>query len=76
MSRPTENMFFASNIEFLNEHELIHLQAKRRMELIFVKFTPPHVVPDILYPQLRRFAERLQSILEETKYQNQKEQKK
>jgi tRNA nucleotidyltransferase (CCA-adding enzyme) len=69
LSKPSEKMFFAREIEPLSENELIHLQARRRMELIFVKFTPPKVVPDILYPQLRRFAERLESILEETKYE-------
>jgi tRNA nucleotidyltransferase (CCA-adding enzyme) len=42
---------------------------KRRTELVLIKFMPPEVVPDILWPQLRRFAERLQSILEETKYE-------
>ena len=34
-----------------------------------IRFTPPKVVPDILWPQLRRFTERLQDILEETKYE-------
>jgi len=67
--KPSEKMFFCREIEPMTEHELIHLQARRRMELIFVKFTPPKVVSDILYPQLRRFAERLQNILEETKYE-------
>lgn len=69
LSKPSTKLFFARDIEPLTEKELIELQARRRMELIFVKFTPPKVVPDILYPQLRRFAERLQSILEETKYE-------
>lgn len=69
LSKPSEKMFFARETESLSENELIHLQARRRMELIFVKFNPPKVVPDILYPQLRRFAERLESILEETKYE-------
>jgi tRNA nucleotidyltransferase (CCA-adding enzyme) len=44
-------------------------QMKRRMELILVKFKSPDVVPDILWPQLRRFSNRLQNILEETKYE-------
>jgi len=69
LSKPSEKMFFAREMEPLTEKELVELQARRRTELIFVKFTPPKVVPDILYPQLRRFAERLQSILEETKYE-------
>ena len=69
LNNASEELFFKQKIEPLTEMEIINLQTKRRTELIFVKFTPPKVVPDILYPQLRRFAERLQSILEETKYE-------
>lgn len=69
LSKPSDGVFFARKIDPLTERELVELQARRRMELMFIKFTPPKVVPDILYPQLRRFAERLQNILEETKYE-------
>ncbi len=69
LEKPSEELFFKRKIEPLTEIEIINLQTKRRTELIFLKFTPPKVVPDILYPQLRRFAERLQNILEETKYE-------
>jgi tRNA nucleotidyltransferase (CCA-adding enzyme) len=69
LSKPSEKIFFVREINPITEKELVELQARRRMELIFVKLNPPKVVPDILYPQLRRFAERLESILEETKYE-------
>jgi tRNA nucleotidyltransferase (CCA-adding enzyme) len=69
LNKASSELFFKKKIEPLTEMEIINLQTKRRTELIFVKFTPPKVVPDILYPQLRRFGERLQSILEETKYE-------
>ena len=69
LDNPSDKMFFAREIEPLTEVELIELQARRRTELIFIRFVPPKVVPDILYPQLRRFGERLQNILEETKYE-------
>lgn len=62
-------VFFEKQIELITENELVQLQMKRRTELILIKFKPPEVVPDILWPQLRRFAERLQSILEEMKYE-------
>jgi len=63
------DVFFEKQIELITENELVQLQMKRRTELILIKFKPPEVVPDILWPQLRRFAERLQNILEEVKYE-------
>jgi tRNA nucleotidyltransferase (CCA-adding enzyme) len=69
LKKSTKEMFFERKIDPLTEAELIHLQMRRRTELILIKFKPPEVVPDILWPQLRRFADRLQSILEETEYE-------
>lgn len=69
LEKPSNNLFFAKKFEPLTEDELIRLQMHRRTELILIKFSPPKVVPDILWPQLRRFADRLQSILEEVKYE-------
>jgi len=42
---------------------------KRGTEILLIKFKPPKVSPDILWPQLRKFAERIASILEERKYE-------
>jgi tRNA nucleotidyltransferase (CCA-adding enzyme) len=69
LDKPSVELFFERRLQPLAESELIQLQMQRRTELIFIKFIPPKVVPDILWPQMRRFADRLQSILEETKYE-------
>ena len=69
LSTPKEDFFFPKEYKPLTEDELIRFQISRRTELLIIKFIPPKVVPDILWPQLRRFAERLKSILEEKKYE-------
>jgi tRNA nucleotidyltransferase (CCA-adding enzyme) len=69
LSNPREEMFFSKEKEPISEKELKEKMAERKTELILVKFSPPDVVPDILWPQLRRFAERLENILEERKYE-------
>jgi len=69
LKRPNEKLFFEKEYKSITEHELITYQMNRRTELILVKFKPPDMVPDILWPQLRRFSDRLQSILEETRYE-------
>lgn len=68
LSNPREEMFFAGQPEVITESEFINNLLQRKTEFVLVKFTPPDVVPDVLWPQLRRFAERLQNILEEVKY--------
>jgi len=65
----TAELFFDKKILPITHHELIELQKQRGTEFLIIRFIPPKVVPDILWPQLRKFAERLQSILEETKYE-------
>lgn len=69
LANPVREDFFEKDMQAITESQLIQRQLGRRTELILVKFSPPQVVPDILWPQLRRFAERLQSILEETRYE-------
>ncbi|MEM5879119.1 MAG: CCA tRNA nucleotidyltransferase [Candidatus Aenigmatarchaeota archaeon] len=69
LENPREEVFFPKQLQAISEKELIEKLLERKTELILVKFTPPDVVPDVLWPQLRRFAERLESILEETKYE-------
>lgn len=67
LQNPLKEYFFIRQETPINESEFILNQIQRRTELIFVKFKPPTTVPDILWPQLRRFADRLESILEETR---------
>jgi len=69
LTDPSEDVFFEEKYEPLTENELITLQMKRRTELILVYFKPPKVVPDILWPQLRRFADRLEGILKEYEFE-------
>ncbi len=42
---------------------------KRETKMFLIVFEKPDVVDDILYGQLRKFANRIESILEETKYE-------
>ena len=69
LQNPLKEYFFVRHEIPITESDFILNQIQRRTEMIFVKFITPDVVPDILWPQLRRFADRLQSILEETKYE-------
>jgi tRNA nucleotidyltransferase (CCA-adding enzyme) len=69
LQNPLKEYFFARHGMPITESEFILNQIQRRTELIFVKFKSPDTVPDILWPQLRRFSERLESILEERRYE-------
>jgi tRNA nucleotidyltransferase (CCA-adding enzyme) len=69
LQNPLKEYFFVRHGIPITESDFILNQIQRRTEMIFVKFNTPDVVPDILWPQLRRFADRLQSILEETRYE-------
>lgn len=69
LKNPLKEYFFERKDTPITESDFILSQIQRRTELIFVKFHPPNTVPDILWPQLRRFAERLESILQETRYE-------
>jgi tRNA nucleotidyltransferase (CCA-adding enzyme) len=68
LTDPSEEFFFEEKYDTLTEHELISLLMKRRTEVILVVFRPPKVVPDILWPQLRRFSDRLEQILKEYEF--------
>jgi tRNA nucleotidyltransferase (CCA-adding enzyme) len=69
LTDPLDEIFFEEKHDPLTEEELITLQMKRRTELLLVKFKPPEVVPDILWPQMRRLADRLEGILKEYEFQ-------
>jgi len=68
LKKPSKEAFFEKKIESITENNLILAQMKRRTELLLVVFKPPKVVPDILWPQLRRFAERLEGMLKEDEF--------
>ncbi len=69
LDSPSLEMLLGREIKPITEAELIQWQMQRRTEVLVIKFIPPKVVPDILWPQMRKFGERLQSILEEAKYE-------
>jgi len=68
LKKPSKEAFFEKKVEPITENDLILAQMKRRTELLLVVFKPPKVVPDILWPQLRRFAERLEGMLKEDEF--------
>jgi tRNA nucleotidyltransferase (CCA-adding enzyme) len=66
--RASATLFLKRTIEPITENDLVIKQMLRRTELILVKFKPPDVVPDILWPQLRKFSERLETIMKENEF--------
>ena len=69
LRNPSPELFFEKKVEPMNERDLILTQMKRRTELLLIVFEPPKVVPDILWPQLRKFAERIENILKEYEFE-------
>ena len=67
LKEPAKSFFIKKNVKPLTTAELTSYLEKRNTGLLVVKMDPPKVVPDILWPQLRKFADRIESILEETK---------
>jgi tRNA nucleotidyltransferase (CCA-adding enzyme) len=68
LKNPSKEFFFEREFVSITENELILNQMKRRTELLLVVFEPPKIVPDILWPQLRRFADRVEGILKEYEF--------
>lgn len=66
---PSTELFFGRKLEPITEQELNEIQMKRKTELLIVKFLPPKGVEDVVWPQMRKFADRLQGIFEESKYE-------
>jgi len=69
LEKPSDKIFFPKKEDPLSEKEFRKHVKHRQTKLLLIKFYPPKTVPDILWPQLRRFTERLKNILEETKYE-------
>ncbi|MBI2546977.1 MAG: CCA tRNA nucleotidyltransferase [Candidatus Aenigmarchaeota archaeon] len=69
LAKPSEKYFAEKRQKPITSRELSQKLQQRKTDLILVKFAPPKVVPDILWPQLNRFSERLQDILEESRYE-------
>jgi tRNA nucleotidyltransferase (CCA-adding enzyme) len=69
LKNPSKNFFEKKELKPMSLQEFIEKKSERGTDFIFITFSPPKVVPDVLWPQLRKFAVRLQSILEERKYE-------
>jgi tRNA nucleotidyltransferase (CCA-adding enzyme) len=68
LKKPKESFFFAKKPKPLATKDFQKIMKKRGTKLLAVSFKPPDVVPDILWPQLRRFTERLKDILHEYEF--------
>jgi len=68
LKEPDAEMFFKKPIQPLTKKELELQMQNRGTELLLVKFGKPDVVPDILWPQLRRATKRLEGILHEYEF--------
>ncbi len=60
---PSINFFIKKEYEKVKKEEIISYQLKRKTELILLVFNRPNKVDDIVYPQLRKFAKRIENIL-------------
>jgi len=65
---PSEQMFFPKRKKPMTITHLKRTLKERDTEIIVIKFRPPKVVSDILWPQLRRFANRTEAILKENEF--------
>lgn len=69
LSKPDTEFFFPTKPNPVSEPELRNIQSQRKTELILIKMIPPKAVPDVLWPQLKKFEGRVCSILEESRYE-------
>jgi len=68
LKKPSEQFFFKRKTKPLSVVQFERLMKRRKTELIAVVFKPPNVVPDILWPQLRKTTERIKEILREYEF--------
>jgi tRNA nucleotidyltransferase (CCA-adding enzyme) len=64
LESPSESLFFCSP----EKPNLEKIMKKRGTELIGIEFSSPGIIPDILWPQLRKTAKRLSDILKENEF--------
>lgn len=68
LEKPSPDLFIEKEIRPLTEEKFRKHIDKRGTELILLKFKSPDVVPDILWPQLRKITSRLEGILKEYEF--------
>lgn len=69
LENPSRETFFSGEKKYLTDLEFSKLRFLRETEFLAIKFIPPKISPEILWPQLRKFGERIKNILEEKKYE-------
>jgi len=68
LSKPKEEFFFKKEAKPLTPKEFEKAVKQRGTDIIAIVFEPPKIVPDILWPQLRKATKRLESILKEYEF--------
>lgn len=68
LGNPRKEVFYKKILKPLTQKELEILMEKRGTELLILKFGKPNVVPDILWPQLKKATGRLEDILSEYEF--------
>ncbi len=68
LKKPSEKSFFAKEVKPLSPKEFDKIMKTRETDLIAVALKPPKVVPDILWPQLRKANKRLENVLKEYEF--------
>jgi len=66
--RPSRELFFSEKKKPLGIREFEKIVKSRGTDILLIRFGCPKVVPDILWPQLRKFSNRLESILKEYEF--------
>jgi tRNA nucleotidyltransferase (CCA-adding enzyme) len=64
----SEEFFQKRRPKPLTKYEMRKLTKGRGTELIILNFRPPKVVPDILWPQLKRFTKRMENIMNDHEF--------
>lgn len=65
--KPSEDYFFPKKIP-MNAAQFKKLLDWKGTKIISIAFKPPKVIPDILWPQLRKAADRVEKILRENEF--------
>ncbi len=66
LARPSGEFFFPQHEVDVNKLERLLLERETKM--LAVEFARPNVLPDILYPQLRKTAQRLAKVMKENEF--------
>ncbi len=68
IENPSENCFTKKKTKPLTKKEFKKCLKKRGTDVLCLAFKTPQVVPDILWPQLRKTKKRIESILKENEF--------